>query len=193
VEVGEAEVRLPAGTARVVRSWVPDRFAAVQAPPEAVAVVAAAASDTWRDPALALVRAALRGDDVAATAAGMVGRGPGLTPSGDDVLAGLLLGLRAAPAVRDHLWRAVSPRLGTTTALSAALLAEAPEGYAVPAILRLGAALATGGADFRRAVAEVAAIGHTSGTDLLAGLAAGLTGIAEPAPHRSGEHVGALA
>ena len=192
VEVGGTEVRLPAGTVRAVRTWVPARLPAVQAPPEAVAVVAAAASDTWRDPALELARAVPRGDDITATVAEVVGRGPGLTPSGDDVLAGVLLGLRASPALRDHLWRAVSPRLGGTTSLSAALLAEAAEGYAVPAVLRLGAALVAGGTDLGQAVREVAAVGHSSGTDLLAGLAAGLAVVAEPVPNRSGELVGAL-
>ena len=70
-----------------------------------------------------------------------VGAGPGLTPSGDDVLCGVLLGLRLHPRgsspLAAELWRAVEPRLTATTSLSAALLREAAEGYAVEPVVRL--------------------------------------------------------
>jgi hypothetical protein len=122
---------------------------------------------------------------------GMVGGGQGLTPSGDDVLCGLLLGLRPVPPAVAGVWAAVAPRLGATTSLSASLLAESAEGYAVPAVVRLGVALArarhgSDGADtLRRAVREVAGIGHSSGADLLAGLAGALRALAETSVPRA--------
>jgi hypothetical protein len=73
----------------------------------------------------------------------LVGAGSGLTPSGDDVLCGVLLGLRMLGRARDlpRLWDTVAPRLSTTTTLSAALLVEAVQGYAVPPVIDLGEAL----------------------------------------------------
>jgi hypothetical protein len=109
--------------------------------------------------------------------AALVGAGLGLTPSGDDALCGVLLGLRLAgrPALRRALWAAVAPRLGSTTSLSAALLTESAEGYAVPPVGRLVEALAAGDhAGVRAATVQVRAIGHTSGADLLGGLAGAL-------------------
>ena len=76
-----------------------------------------------------------------ATAHDLLGRGPGLTPAGDDVLAGWLLAvhhvddLRAAPAAV----LAAAPT--ATTALSATLLQEAAAGRGVPAAVALADAL----------------------------------------------------
>lgn len=185
VWVGDGEVRLPRATVRAVRTWAPVPFGAALAPPEAVSLVADGASGQWQGVALSLARMALRGDDVTQAVAGLVGNGPGLTPSGDDVLCGLLLGLQPVTPARDRVWAAVALRLGATTSLSAALLGESAAGYAVPAVLRLGSALVGGSAGYtddaqvRRAVREVVAIGHSSGADLLAGLAAALRALAE--------------
>ena len=74
--------------------------------------------------------------------AGLVGRGPGLTPSGDDALAGALLvahALGTGAALAD----AVRARLGATTAVSAALLDAAADGYAArPVVALVDAAIA---------------------------------------------------
>jgi hypothetical protein len=150
------------------------------------AVLTAGSTPRWRLPALAVARAVLRGDDVTGTVAALVGRGAGLTPSGDDVLCGLLLGLRPVPRSHGRLWAAVVPRLPATTSLSAALLVESAQGYAVPPVLRLGHTLGTGPdapgeRELQAAVREVVAIGHSSGADLLAGLAAALQVVTEPA------------
>jgi hypothetical protein len=52
------------------------------------------------------------------------------------------------------------------------LLAEAAQGYAVPPVVQLGEALVAGApARVLARIAEVAAIGHSSGEDLLAGMA----------------------
>lgn len=104
----------------------------------------------------------------------LVGLGPGLTPAGDDVLCGMLLGLRATgrEADRAALERSVSRLLGRTTALSATLLRQAAAGYAVPTLVDLLHAWHrdTAPADLAELAAEVADIGHTSGRALLLGL-----------------------
>lgn len=104
----------------------------------------------------------------------LLGRGAGLTPSGDDALAGILLVHhavgRAAP-----LAAAVRSRLSATTAVSAALLDAAADGYAAPDVVALvDAAVAGDEAKVSRALPAVLAIGHTSGADLVAGIAGAL-------------------
>jgi hypothetical protein len=113
----------------------------------------------------------------------IVGLGPGLTPSGDDVLAGLLVALRALGASVQHgdtaLWladwlgAAVTADADTrTTTLAATLLHCAAEGQAsaeATAVLRGVAGLDPLGPAVRRLLAA----GHTSGADLAFGLLAG--------------------
>nr|WP_240977956.1 DUF2877 domain-containing protein [Knoellia sp. DB2414S] len=145
-----------------------------------------AAAGPWRKAAGVLVDALLSGGEVDGRVSVLVGAGGGLTPSGDDVLCGILLGLRLRGrlAEAEVLWRAVRPWLAATTSLSASLLTEASQGYAVPPVVRLARALAAGDRALAvRAVDEVRAIGHTSGTDLLAGFTAALDagGGADPA------------
>jgi Protein of unknown function (DUF2877) len=115
----------------------------------------------------------------------LVGRGQGLTPSGDDALAGILLVAhalgRAAP-----LAAAVRSRLGSTTAVSAALLDAAADGYAAPDVVALvDAALAADEATVCRTLPAVLAIGHTSGVDLVAGIAGGLHHLTDTTTGRS--------
>ncbi|CAN5846831.1 hypothetical protein BH23ACT10_BH23ACT10_23760 [soil metagenome] len=114
---------------------------------------------------------------VAAIVADLVGRGPGSTPAGDDVLAGLLATLRVcgdpsdtdagrfADAVALHTARAAH----RTTTLSATLLRCADDGAVVHAAGRVLRALA-GHGDLDPAVGALAAVGHTSGRDLLTGI-----------------------
>ena len=105
--------------------------------------------------------------------ADLLGRGPGLTPSGDDVLAGYLIGARAFGldfAATATL--AVHCARQRTTALSAQLLRHAAAGQCTPPLARLVAACIRGGnlTDVDAAVAAVRRIGSTSGTALAAGL-----------------------
>ncbi|TDC88950.1 DUF2877 domain-containing protein [Actinomadura sp. 7K507] len=113
----------------------------------------------------------------------IVGLGPGLTPSGDDILCGLLVSLRlVGDAVRhgrtavwlaDWLGAAVTADAGTrTTALAATLLHCAAAGGAgaeVAAVLRCVAGHEPPAAAVRRLLS----VGHTSGTDLAHGVLAG--------------------
>lgn len=130
--------------------------------------------------------AAVRAGDRAATtvaAAGLIGLGAGLTPSGDDVLTGLAV-LAAADGmllerIRPSLAEAVLdgvPLEERTTAVSAATLTEAVAGRGRQRIHVLVSALAATGADpaLVDAVLGVRAIGHTSGADILTGFRLGL-------------------
>ncbi|RAY13237.1 hypothetical protein DPM19_21145 [Actinomadura craniellae] len=113
----------------------------------------------------------------------IVGLGPGLTPSGDDVLAGLLVSLRlvgsavgeggTAVWLADWLGAAVTAHADTrTTSLAATLLHCAARGQAgaeVAAVLRAVA----GHEPMEPAVRRLLAAGHTSGADLAWGLLAG--------------------
>jgi hypothetical protein len=148
------------------------------------------------------VVAALRADDPAVAAQRarrtLLGRGPGLTPAGDDVLAGLVAGVRllgpaTAPATTRPLVAAVV-RSGTaiaaagttsTTSLSATLLRHAVQGeIAVPAEHVLAAL--TGHGALTAALDRLLAIGSSSGRDLAVGLltAAGLVLHAIDVPRR---------
>lgn len=147
-----------------------------------------------------LVADALAGRRVEPGVQGLVGAGQGLTPSGDDALCGALLALVAAgsaigPGGGPHVGRALSTvrsavraALGRTTSLSAALLVAAGDGYATPEVTRLVAALQVGPTVAARSqdpsvavvaavadlLAPVLAIGHSSGHDLVSGLAGAL-------------------
>ncbi|HEV7191745.1 MAG TPA: DUF2877 domain-containing protein [Jatrophihabitantaceae bacterium] len=100
----------------------------------------------------------------------LLGRGPGLTPSGDDVLAGYLLAARAFGTADTRLAIEVSNLApDRTTALSAQLLRHAIEGDCVPAFGRLVTACITG-AGIESAIGDVLRIGATSGAALMTGV-----------------------
>ena len=175
--VGEGRVVLPRLTVTAVRTWRPRPvgvvpYAAVEAP----ATWSGMVSEPLRELAGDVAAAAARGHSLGGRVRGLVGAGAGLTPSGDDALCGVLLVLKAAghPAA-ERLAAAVAERLGSTTSLSASLLRQAMDGYAVPAVVRLvSAAVAGRPAERESALADVLAIGHTSGADLAAGVLAAL-------------------
>jgi len=107
------------------------------------------------------------------------GRGPGLTPSGDDVLVGVLAVL-TAPAVAAmcepvaaRLRSALTPTLATTNEISRALLAQASRGHVSRPVWELASGLLSGraAASFTRARDDVLSTGATSGGDTCAGLA----------------------
>ena len=103
----------------------------------------------------------------------LLGLGPGLTPAGDDVVAGLLVGLHHRPDLRDPLAAEVARLAPTrTTALSAALLRHAAAGRAVPTLTAVADALTGAGedGDLETALARLLRVGDTSGTALAHGL-----------------------
>ena len=101
----------------------------------------------------------------------LLGRGPGLTPLGDDVLAGWFATRAALGAPDATLAAAVRRRLGVTTLLSATLIDCALRGEVLP---QLGAWLADPGPATRDALL---AVGATSGAGLLAGASLALTSV----------------
>ena len=93
--------------------------------------------------ALEVARALEAGEPGPASA--VIGRGPGLTPAGDDVVAGTLAVLALLGRLDASAWREIRLRAAThTTALSAALLAAASTGQVVPQAARLLRVLAAG-------------------------------------------------
>jgi len=121
------------------------------------------------------LRAALTSDDApraGAAADAVLGLGPGLTPSGDDLLAGLLVtchGLARLPLAA-ALGRHVTVRAGgRTTALSAALLRCAAAGAAASPVVDLVDAVA-GRRPLAPALRTLLAVGHTSGYDTARGV-----------------------
>jgi hypothetical protein len=157
----------PAGpvVVRAVREWAPARVRPGGVPAAAFAALA----DALPSPAAlgvdAAHLAALTSEPVGAVA-GLLGRGPGLTPAGDDVLAGFLLGARAigldATAARAAVAATAPAR---TTALSATLLWHAARGEC------LGEVAAVVADPAEPSLRRLLAIGHTSGAALATGLA----------------------
>ena len=109
--------------------------------------------------------------------AGLIGLGPGLTPSGDDFIGGAFCALHAARfgAVATRLagWALPLARKATSR-ISHAHLVCAAEGECAEAVNDAIVALLSGHApDLDR----IDAIGHTSGWDALAGIALGLDAV----------------
>jgi hypothetical protein len=109
----------------------------------------------------------------------IVGRGPGLTPSGDDALVGMLAALRLAPSATaaTHeavLARALEPLLASTTDLSAHLLRQATQGLFGRALHELVTALVDDGPGdvMPERIGRALATGATSGADACIGVLA---------------------
>jgi hypothetical protein len=118
---------------------------------------------------------ALVTDGVAGVAAAVGGRGPGLTPSGDDLLAGVVLVARIAGGAAAEEGLAALVAGVRTTEVARAFLAWAARGQSIaPAHDWLDAVAAGDAAGARRALARLHAVGADSGRHLGAGLALGL-------------------
>jgi len=112
----------------------------------------------------------------------LIGLGPGLTPSSDDMLAGLVL-LRVLYATNYGCKKRPSQLLpqviaeevsGRTTVISEEFLRQAALGNGNEPVMRLCEALLTGGRDLaERETRRVLAIGETSGTDTVLGILLG--------------------
>lgn len=100
----------------------------------------------------------------------VAGCGCGLTPAGDDFIAGALLALRLLKAP-SNLVAAIARAANTGNALSNHFIELAAAGRAPEDVKQLAGAL-TGGttADVSRAARRVFALGETSGADLCTGL-----------------------
>lgn len=198
VRIGEGAVDGPTARLVVGRWFLPASAPRRGTPrPEVLATARAAVDAQPVPPEVALARrdgtraarALLRGDadDAHAQLAGLLGRGPGLTPSGDDVVAGVVLAARRvlphedAEALGSVVRRAA--RLATTV-VSRGMLTDAAAGWCPDVVARGLAALVapahrTAEAG-RAAVHDLLRVGHTSGGDLLCGALGVLEEAARP-------------
>lgn len=106
---------------------------------------------------------------------GLLGTGPGLTPAGDDVLAGYLVGGWCFGLDLGPLPAAVLEAAPTrTTDLSAALLRCASRGESIPQVDQLARALTGDGPEgtLEAALTAVLEVGHSSGAALATGVLA---------------------
>ncbi|MFI7447755.1 DUF2877 domain-containing protein [Nonomuraea sp. NPDC049714] len=170
----------PRALASLSRAFQAERGAPGLAGHDAVELLAASCASGWL---LGAVTAAER----------LVGLGPGLTPSGDDVLAGLLVTLRhlgaatgVERAVRLGGWLAAAVTFDArtrTTPLSATLLHCAARGEACPEVIAVLRGLA-GRQPLESALRRLHGLGHTSGADLAQGVAIGLEAVLALGEHR---------
>jgi Protein of unknown function (DUF2877) len=115
------------------------------------------------------VRRLLVDDDLVGVADVLGGWGPGLTPAGDDVLAGIVLTLHVFGHARDRL-PAVVDRVRSTD-LARGYLRWAARGQCIePAHSVLAAVTGDDDAELQSASARLCAHGASSGADLLRGI-----------------------
>ncbi|MEZ5934604.1 MAG: DUF2877 domain-containing protein [Alphaproteobacteria bacterium] len=103
----------------------------------------------------------------------LIGLGPGLTPSGDDLLAGALITCHHLGEIESAqpLAAAVCAVAAATNRISQAHLQAAARGYvAAPLHDLLHASLTTGRRSLRQDLDVAGKIGHSSGLDALAGI-----------------------
>jgi hypothetical protein len=127
-----------------------------------------------RDDLLGCVEQLLAGCDLDAVAGVLGGLGPGLTPAGDDMLAGIVLTLHTAGVAEARLATAVAGVRSTD--LSMAALRWAARGHSIePAHAVLVAVAAGDDEEVVTAARRLCAHGATSGADLLLGIQLALT------------------
>lgn len=127
--------------------------------------------DDWLGPMLAQ-------GDVSGACGRLFGRGAGLTPSGDDVAAGILLVVALVGSTDPATLRSLAAH-APTHAISRAFLRAAADGQSIEPIHTL--LLAASAGDERlaaEAMGELAIVGHTSGLDLAAGVRVALIALA---------------
>ena len=140
------------------------------------------------EPALAAALERFRAGGEIRGLAALVGLGEGLTPSGDDVLMGVLAGLDAAremsgdaAALRQRLCAELERGTSRTTRLAAQMLDAAAAGFYAEPVLGLLQTLALPKPNAKvleRAIADLLAVGHRSGADTLRGISAVLERLA---------------
>lgn len=165
VSLGAGGLRTSGGNWRVRRWWQPPRPVGLPVPTTATLL---AVERDLRLPGVPVPRASYDG----LSPSTLVGAGPGLTPAGDDVLAGALVAAHATADPRLPLWRATTrTALATTgtTAVSRALLHHALDGYACPELDDFLTALCRD-RGISATTTALLAVGHSSGAALIAGV-----------------------
>ena len=134
---------------------------------------------------LCLARATrqLRVHEAALAVVGLIGCGPGLTPSGDDLIVGFLAGLwstagddPARHTFRHALCEAVAGAAGATGDISRAYLTHATRGRFAEPLAALAGRIGDGATvgEIERLTAAALRVGHSSGSDGVLGLLLGL-------------------
>jgi hypothetical protein len=129
----------------------------------------------------ALVRAIEQRDIAQASEASalLIGRGPGLTPEGDDLLAGAMASLSASSSHNELVGALLPPDItGRTTNLSATLLRLAARGMVVEPLR--GVLDTAGGSDWRNDLSHLLAMGHSTGRAWAVGAGIAMVGGKEP-------------
>lgn len=133
------------------------------------------ASDAAREACSAL-EAGFRSGTAGDAVQRVIGRGPGLTPSGDDVIVGLLAGFAilgdeaGSTALRSGLGRLRATLEARTTTVSAAVLQSALDGAFAPVLADIATHADGEPRQVSGAIERLSVIGATSGLDMLAGL-----------------------
>ena len=144
-------------------------------------------------PRLDALHVALARGDLAAfetAALRVLGLGPGLTPSGDDLLGGVFFVLTHAPrpdwvkALPDVHARLRAECATATNVISAALLSDLMDGHGYRVLHDFVAALDGGRRhDIACAATALLRLGASSGADLMAGVMLALTALPSSEPH----------
>lgn len=166
-QIGDGQLLVGHGRWRPLRWWTPPRPTGLPVPRRVPDLRLPLAS------AVTLPASAYDGLRPAA----LIGAGPGLTPAGDDLLAGALVTARATGDARTTAWARATRRAlagNRTTAVSAAMLHHALDGYATTELADFLRAVCLGD-DTTPSLDRLLAVGHTSGTALAAGVLHTLT------------------
>jgi hypothetical protein len=127
----------------------------------------------------------------------LIGLGPGLTPAGDDWLCGMALGLYHLSFGHEPAWQSVHALLAgfgqafdraRTSPLSRTLLAFAVQGVGNSSLIGLVRSMGMPRSNFRQRARELEAFGHTSGADMMLGVADAAFFVAERAATRRTGH-----
>jgi hypothetical protein len=142
--------------------------------------------DPVRLDGLEQVRRGLRSNDIHLTLGGIrsiLGFGPGLTPSGDDVISGMMLGISRYPLAAQTGLRAgdlidwIQPLAAqATTLLSRNIIANAARGMADERLVGSLDAVLSGDPDIDTAARYLAMWGSSSGVDSLVGMSLAIWG-----------------
>lgn len=173
-----ARRRMPGGFGVLLAAPLAPIESADEEEPDSLSPSAAAAIAALRDWLTAALSGSPRPPPVLAA---LIGVGPGLTPSGDDFLCGVMATLHylGRGAVAWRLAEAVVPAAAAETNLiSAAYLRCAAEGEASEVLFSVLNSIAAGGdGRLEASLDAVHRIGHTSGWDTLAGASAACTAV----------------
>jgi len=182
--VGDGAIGFRSLALRVVRWWDPVPVLPKSNPIDVATVIGTLDGVVPRIPDRGLEASLANGDDEAVMGAArrLIGLGDGLTPMGDDLLAGAVAGMLligrsldvsgCGATVRCLEAPVMEHAAGATTRFSATLLGHAFKGEVANPAAALLYALA-GRGDAAAAAQELLDVGHSSGPALAAGLLAG--------------------